>query len=511
MHDAPVDPAHPEGGPHGASGDGMQVTRSWSGDGPHSGTALVRQFAVLSLVVIALITIALCFVISSQFRRDLLQREWGATADFIRTEALQVLTPNDFAAPETPTAQQHFRRFYEQTRMMPEIVRVKVYDAAMRVIWSDEARLIGTTFPDNPQLGSALSGRTTVNLEVGERKEENVFEREEKELVEVYVPIAFAGDPRVVGVAETYKEPTQVFANIRRGQITVVATALGGGVLLYLSLFWIVRRAGRRLEAQHRALERRSVELAAANEELQAVQAQLVKAERMAAIGEVVTAVAHGIRNPLANISASAQVALLDCQDGTAPRLTKSLGNIMAEVDRLAGRLRELLQFVRPAERRSQPLDLNTVLHAALGLMEGRMNEARVTVDERLATALPTIMGDPMLLEQVFTSLIGNALEASPEGGTITLATGAEPDEGGGLVVVAEICDTGKGIPPEATAKIFDLFYSTKAQGTGVGLAIAKKFTEAHGGTITVRSQPGEGAVFRVSLPARAEGASCRR
>jgi two-component system, NtrC family, sensor histidine kinase HydH len=485
--------------------------RSWFADTPHSGTALVRQFAVLSLVVIALITIALCFVISSQFRRDLLQREWGATADFIRTEALQVLAAEDFAAPGTATAQQHFRRFYEQTRMMPEIVRVKVYDAAMHVIWSDEARLIGTMFPDNPQLKSALSGRTTVNLEVGERKEENVFERDEQELVEVYVPIAFAGDPRVVGVVETYKEPTQVFANIRRGQITVVATALGGGVLLYLSLFWIVRRAGRRLEAQHQALERRSLELAAANQELQSVQAQLVEAERLAAIGEVVTAVAHGIRNPLANISASAQVALLDCKDGAAPRLAKSLGNIMAEVERLAGRLKELLQFVRPAERRSQPLDLNTVLRAALGLMEGRMSEARVKVDEHLATALPTIMGDPMLLEQVFMNLIGNAIEATPEGGTITLTTGAEPSEQGRLIVAAEIQDTGSGIPPEDAARIFDLFYTTKAQGTGVGLAIARKFAEAHGGTITVRSKPGEGAVFRVSLPARSESEPWRR
>jgi two-component system, NtrC family, sensor histidine kinase HydH len=484
---------------------------SWFADTPHSGTALVRQFAVLSLVVIALITIALCFVISSQFRRDLLQREWGATADFIRTEALQVLTAVDFAAPETPTAQQHFRRFYEETRMMPEIVRVKVYDAAMRVIWSDEARLIGTTFPDNPQLRSALGGRTTVNLEVGERKEENVFEREEKALVEVYVPIAFAGDPRVVGVAETYKEPAQVFANIQRGQITVVATALGGGALLYLSLFWIVRRAGRRLEAQHQALERRSLEVAAANEELRSVQAQLVKAERMAAIGEVVTAVAHGIRNPLANISASAQVALLDCDDRATPRLAKSLGNIKAEVERLAGRVKDLLQFVRPAERRSQPLDLNTVLQAALRLMEGRMSEARVKVNEHLATALPTIMGDPMLLEQVFTSLIGNALEASAEGGTITLTTGVEPSEQGGLLAVAEIRDTGPGIPPGDAARVFDLFYTTKAQGTGVGLAIARKFTEAHGGTITVRSQPGEGAVFRVSLPAGSESAPWRR
>src|SRR5215831_2987852 len=160
-------------------------------DSRHSGSALVRQFAILSLVVIGLITSALCFVISYQFRRDLLQREWGGTADFIRTEVHQVLTSADFAAPGTATAQQHFRHFYDQTVMMPEIVRVKVYDAAMRVIWSDEARLIGTTFTDNPQLVEALAGHTTVNLETGQRKEENVFERDENQLVEVYVPIAF--------------------------------------------------------------------------------------------------------------------------------------------------------------------------------------------------------------------------------------------------------------------------------------------------------------------------------
>jgi signal transduction histidine kinase len=412
--------------------------------------------------------------------------------------------------PQAGAAQRHFRDFYEQIVMMPEIVRVKVYDAAMHVIWSDEARLIGTSFPDNPQLLSALAGHTTVNLEMGERKEENVFERNEKPLVEVYVPITFGHDGRVVGVVETYKEPTQVFANIRRGQITVVLTALGGGALLYLSLFWIVRRAGRRLDVQHRALGRRSLEVAAANQELRSVQAQLVAAERMAAIGEVVTAVAHGIRNPLANIRASAHVALLDCPDGEASRLAaKSLNNIVAEVDRLAGRVKELLQFVRPAEPGSQALDLNTVLRGALQLMEGRTREARVRVEEHLAAALPAITGDPMLLEQVFMNLIGNAIEATPPEGTITVATRAEPEQRGGPVVVAEIRDTGKGISREEAARIFDLFYTTKVQGTGVGLAIARKFTEAHGGRVAVESRPGEGALFRVILPARAEDAPC--
>ncbi len=473
----------------------------------HTGKALTRQFAVLSFIIIGLITAALCLVISYHLRKDLLEREWGTTADFIRTEVFYHLEPSDFAAPQSRAVQERFRTFYEQAVMMPEIVRVKIYDTSMRVIWSDESRLIGERFPDNAQLISALTGRTTVSLEIGERKGENVYERDEQRLVEVYVPIVFPPDSRVVGVVETYKRPAQVFANIRRGQITVVATALAGGALLYVSLFWIVRRAARRIESQHRALERRSQEVAAANQELRSVQAQLVAAERMAAIGEVVAAVAHGIRNPLANIRASAQVALLDCNDcqvgGLGP---KSLTNIMGEVDRLEGRIKDLLQFVRPAERQSQPLDLNTVLRAALSIMAGRIGPARITVDERLSAALPVIVGDPMLLEQIFMSLIGNAIEATPEGGAITLSTGVEPDNGGPPKVFVEVRDSGKGIRPGELPRIFDLFYTTKAQGTGLGLAIAKKFTEAHGGTIDAWSRPGEGATFRVTLPSGPKG-----
>ena len=476
----------------------------WSGLAPQGGATLLRQFAVLSLVIVGLITLALCTVIAYYLRQDLLEREWTTTADFIRTEAVQNLAPADFSAPESPAAQGRFRKFYQQTIMMPQVVRVKIYDASMTVIWSDEPRLIGQRFPDNAQLIGAVAGRTTVNLEIGERKGENVYERNEPLLVEIYVPIVFPDTQRVAGVVETYKEPTQVFANIRRGQMTVVATALAGGALLYLSLFWIVRRAGRRIDTQHHALERQSRNVLAANEELRTVQRQLIEAERMAAIGEVVASVAHGIRNPLANIRASAQVALLDCKDcdqtAVGPR---SLANIMAEVDRLAARLKELLQFVRPAERRDQPINLNTVIQGALSLLAGRIAEAQIRLEHRLAAALPVISGDPMVLEQVFMNLIGNAVEAmSADGGTITLTTGTERSEGAPMVF-AEVRDTGTGIPPEKIGKIFDLFYTSKAQGTGLGLAVAKKFTEVHGGTISVRSGLGEGATFRVTFPCR--------
>lgn len=236
--------------------------------------APTRQFAILSLLVIALITATLSLVISYYLRKDLLGREWRITADYTRTQAFYHLTPADFAAPRSGTAQAHFHALYQQMVLMPEIVRVKIYDATMAVVWSDEPRLVGQRFPDNPHLLGAIAGQTMVNAGTGEKKGENIYERDEfPQLVEVYVPIVFPGTSRVAGVVETYKAPTQVFANIRQGQLTVVGTALAGGVLLYLSLFWMVRRAARRIAEQHQTLENRSRELAGANEELRAVQA----------------------------------------------------------------------------------------------------------------------------------------------------------------------------------------------------------------------------------------------
>jgi two-component system, NtrC family, sensor histidine kinase HydH len=473
-----------------------------------AGTALTRQFAVLSFIVIDLITVALCVVVAHYLRKDMLEREWKITADYILTEARQVLTPTDFALPSTPIAQEQFRKFYEATAMMPEIVRVKIYDATAAVIWSDKPPLIGQRFLDNSHLRGALAGRTMVNLEMSERKGENIYEGEEfAELVEVYVPIVFPESTRVAGVVETYKTPATVFANIRQGQRVVVGTALAGSALLYLSLFWIIRRAARRISEQHQDLAQRGQELAASNEELRTVQSQLLDAERMAAIGEVVAAVAHGIRNPLANIRAAAQVAALDCKEEAGARLvSKNLAAIMAEVDRLEARLKELLQFVRPTERRHEILDLNAVLRGTLRLMAGHLARTGLVVEERLAPVLPSIMGDALLFEQVFMSLIGNAVEAVPaSGGTITLSTGTVPDKAGTVGVFAEIRDTGVGIPAEELAKIFMLFYTTKSQGTGLGLATARKFTEAYGGAISASSHLGEGTVFRVTFPAHTE------
>ncbi|OGB94227.1 MAG: hypothetical protein A2Z31_10270 [candidate division NC10 bacterium RBG_16_65_8] len=477
-------------------------------EGPTSGKVLLRQFAILGLAVIGVIALALSLMVSSVLRRDLLDREWITTADYVRAQILSHLTPAVLANPETAEATERFERFFQQVATMPEVFRVKVYAADGTVLWSDETQLIGRRFADNPHLSGALAGPTVVNMESGAGKTENVGERSVfARVVEVYVPITFPQASRVAGAVELYKMPQQVFESIRRSQLTAVGTVLTCSLLLYVSLFWIVRRAARRIDEQHRSLEGRGRELAQANEELTAVQGQLLAAERLAAIGEVVTAVAHGIRNPLANIRAAAQVAGLGSREsGPSAPTTKHLANIMAEVDRLESRLKELLQFVRPAERQNTLVDLDALVRGAANMVAGRIAATRIHLTQALASGLPPVAGNAMLLEQVVLSLLVNAVEAVPNGdGTITVATGPTRTESGAPAVFVEIADSGVGIPADGIQKLFTPFYTTKAQGTGLGLAIAKKFTEAHGGVITVSSRPGAGATFRVTLPAHME------
>jgi len=198
----------------------------------------VTQFALLSFFVTAATTAALVVVISYHFRQDLLEREWTLTASYITKEAHSNLSPAYFSAPSTPEAQARFATFYEDVILMPELIRLKIYDAEGTVIWSDEPRLVGQRFPDNPQLRGALAGQIMVKGEIGERKGENVYEHN-LTLVEVYVPIVFQ-DSRVVGVVEAYKSPDQVFARVRSIKIIVAATALLGASLLYIALVYIV-------------------------------------------------------------------------------------------------------------------------------------------------------------------------------------------------------------------------------------------------------------------------------
>ncbi len=246
--------------------------------------------------------------------------------------------------------------------------------------------------------------------------------------------------------------------------------------------------------------------LAETNRELRVARDQLVEAERLAAIGELSAAVAHGIRNPLAGIKTAAELAIRDTAADDPVR--ESFVDILGEADALESRISELLDFARPFAPNYAPNDVNEVVRGALHLLRRQLNERAITVDAIYADGLPPHELDDAQIEQVCLALVTNAIEAMPTGGTLRVRTalvaGDDPN-GRASALVLTIGDTGHGIPAEQLPHVFRLFYTRKARGTGVGLATVKRIVDGHHGRIAVTSTPGVGTDFTITLPLHCE------
>jgi signal transduction histidine kinase len=467
-----------------------------------------RQFALLSLLTIGASTLVFGFALAYFIERGILDREWSSTAALVRSAARLYLRSEDFSsapralAPRvrgTPAVDSgdRFEELARQVRMLPEIERLVIYNARGRVLWVDSERP-GALDPPDAWLREALAGETSVRLEPRGSGPERV---------ELYVPITFPGEGRVAGVIEAYVDPSRVLAIVRRARLTLWTLALASGAVLYIALYGIVWRAARRLRAQHAALARRADDLARANAELRAVQAQLVLAERFAAFGEITAAVAHGIGNPLAAIRSTAQVALLDIPEGP---LRTRLGQIIAETDRLSERMRALLDFGRPVEQRRVPTALDAAVAPALDSVRPRCAAQRVRLEVALPGDLPKVRLDPARFEEALLCLLGNALDAMPKGGRLRVAAtsgvaesldGRLSDAGPPGALELSVEDTGPGIPPAVLARVFEPFFSTKPGSSGLGLAVARKLLESGGARLHLDSAPGRGTRAIVCLP----------
>jgi signal transduction histidine kinase len=217
----------------------------------------------------------------------------------------------------------------------------------------------------------------------------------------------------------------------------------------------------------------------------------------MAALGRMAAQVAHELRNPLGGLKLFADYLEQRLNDASDTEGVQVARRISLEVDHMAELVREITQFGRPAALRRAPTSLNGLVESCLDLAQARRKVEDVQVTLELDVALPQAMLDAREVRKVFLNLIGNALEAMEGGGTLTLRTRAA--ERGFLETIVE--DTGCGMSDETRARAFDLFYTTKETGTGLGMAIARAVVEQHGGRIEIRSQLGQGTQVSVLLP----------
>jgi signal transduction histidine kinase len=453
---------------------------------------LLRWFSLISMAVIGTVAIALGAVSTRFVIDESVQRDALLTAQFIQAiasaEVRHVSIPNirtmgelldprqDANFPDvSPQARADARgEFLDHIEHLPDVILANIYAPDRQVIWSTNPALIGTNIHADEDLDRAFNEKIPVSASYHDvdkaREEQKFITPPDYIFIENYIPLFDAEGKNVTAMVEIYKEPKDLIARMERGLVLIwLATALGGG-LIYLGLYWIVRRAAILLAAQ---------------------QKQLIANETFVALGEMSSAVAHSLRNPLATIRSSAELAL----EFDAGPAEKNINDIIGQVDRMSKWVRELLQSLRPLNDDPEPVNLVAALHESLVAFEQQITRAGVQVVFH-PQHTPMVLSQPVQLTQILNSLLANALEAMDKGGTLTVSL--EPSEDRGVCVV--LSDTGKGMNEEQRTMAFRPFFTTKSGGLGVGLVLVKRIMERFGGGVTLDSREGEGTTVRLAF-----------
>lgn len=225
---------------------------------------------------------------------------------------------------------------------------------------------------------------------------------------------------------------------------------------------------------------------------------QMERADRLASVGEMATGIAHEIKNPLAGIGSAISV-LADDFEADDPR-REVVNQVLDQIARLNKTATDLLYFGRPGRPEPSFVDLNALVKNTLFFISQHPEARNIHRVKELTRDMAPVWVDEKQIQQVLFNVIINAMQAMPDGGTLTIQTDAV-ERGGRSFGRVAVTDTGKGIAPEQLENIFVPFYTTKTQGTGLGLPICRQIVEQHQGGISVESTPGDGTTFAIELP----------
>ncbi len=236
-------------------------------------------------------------------------------------------------------------------------------------------------------------------------------------------------------------------------------------------------------------------QLREAREELQRLYStQMSRAEHLATLGELAAGLAHEIRNPLAGIAGVMEIIGQDLPPSSPGR--QVLQEVQQEVHRIDRIISELLDYARPKPAQFRPADLYATAERAVTLARQQVMSRPIEVRLSKEGNLPPVVHDPGQIQQVLLNLLINSIQAMNGHGSVAVTLAQEGDQ-----VLARVKDTGQGIAPKDLDKLFRPFFTTKGHGTGLGLSLARRIVENHGGRIEVESVPGEGTEFKVWLP----------
>jgi signal transduction histidine kinase len=252
------------------------------------------------------------------------------------------------------------------------------------------------------------------------------------------------------------------------------------------------------LQALHRQMQGVLEEIEGVVERLQQREHEVLRAEQLAAVGQVAAGVAHELRNPLTSVKMLVQTGMEGQHPSGLP--AEDLAIIEREIRRMETCIQTFLDFARPPVSERLSTDLNSVIRRAMTLLEGRIRRQKVTITLDLPAQPVELLIDAEQVHQVVLNLLINALDVLPHDGTIRIEVSGPSDEQHSAIV--RVQDTGPGLAPSVQNRLFEPFVTTKETGLGLGLSICKRLVEAHNGTIHAANGPEGGAVFTFTLPA---------
>jgi signal transduction histidine kinase len=337
-------------------------------------------------------------------------------------------------------------------------------------------------------------------------------------------PITYTAIPFLLWAALRFETRGTSLALFALAAVTILHTITGSGPfaledhgaaaplasLLYLQSFLAVSGASglllaaavSQLRHAREKSERLNAELRASLEELATAQRELVRRERLAAVGELSASVAHEVRNPLGVIANAVATLTRMARPELDSPTWELLGAMGEEVQRLDLLITGLVDFAQPLEPCLLPQPLAPVVEGALeAALHSEPRPSGLQVTRALDPSLPEALLDAQLLHRALNHLFLNALQAMPAGGSLRVELTHANEQPGPPHARITISDTGPGIPPEVMKRLFDPFFTTKALGTGLGLPIVRGIVEAHRGQVEVQSMPGKGTTFSLLLP----------
>jgi two-component system sensor histidine kinase HydH len=460
---------------------------------------LVKYFSFTGLGLVLITTMVLSWIISNHAKKVILNRSESYSlllAEHVNRQVfLQFVLPTALRYGEIALRNPaQFKRLDTVVRNTTEglnVDSVTIFDSKENVIsYSTIPEEVGVRDVGGPEYKRALNGHNNSRL-ISKASLMNLLPGSEPISSKLMTYIPFRREnplsertDDIMGVTKVVQDLSADMEAVLRLQLTIIVISILIMGTLFIILTQIVTKADQINEA--RAQERRRFE------------AKLHHAERLASLGEMIASVSHEIKNPLGIIRSTAEILNKRLKD-QAPSSKHLAEIIVTETSRLDDIVREFLDFARPQVPNLSKISINDLLEKVMVFMQPEFANHRITLETDLDPDVEPLDIDQNMLYRAFLNLFVNAVQAMPDGGTLSVAS-LSSSEGNKKNVIIRITDSGIGMSREKLGMIFTPFYTDKNRGTGLGLAIAKNLIEEHNGTIAVESEPGKGSSFIITL-----------